>query len=224
MRDCPYCRGTGIQYVESGSSLCYACPDCNGTGSIPTCDRCGNTFIGEYCDNCYTVCDSCRTIKVIDDEMSDTFICYECEERADDARSLLHNLGVSSHTLTDYELADICYEADFEVVQHLKDLRRLGKQAEQGKDITDRYNRNIYELAISDKYNCPRYEVIKCGFCGEVGIDVNYIGTEEDSDGWFENWNAVCVHCGRKSVDMDDPKSAIDIIVNGEKGEVVDVD
>lgn len=225
MRDCHYCRGTGIQYVESGSSLCYSCPDCNGTGLSPTCDRCGNTFIDEYCENCYTVCEACRTIKSIDEEMvQDDTICDSCIEAVAEARKVLHNLNVSSHPITDYELADICYEADFEVVQHLKALHFMGKRPEPGRDVSERYDRNIYEVSISDKYCCPSYATTRCGFCGELGIEVNYISTEEDSDGPFENWNASCIHCGRKSVDMNDPKSAIDIIVNGEKGEVVDVD
>jgi hypothetical protein len=31
---CPHCYGSGKQYVERGSSLCYACPDCGGTGHL----------------------------------------------------------------------------------------------------------------------------------------------------------------------------------------------
>lgn len=218
MSDCPYCRGTGIQYVESGSSLSYTCPDCDGTGVTPTCPRCGNEYDGEYCQNCYTVCDSCRTIKSVDDEMSDCFICYDCVQAAEDARRILTNLGISSHYLSIYDLADISYEAEWEATQYYKQNRP------EDFDRKERIARNIYELAVSDQYRCVPHEAIQCGFCGELGIEVNYLGTEVDSDGRFENWNAECKHCGKKSVDMNDPDSAVDIIVRGDKGEIVDVD
>jgi len=29
---CEWCQGTGYISVERGSSLCYTCPDCGGTG------------------------------------------------------------------------------------------------------------------------------------------------------------------------------------------------
>jgi DnaJ-class molecular chaperone len=31
---CKWCSGRGTISVEPGGSLCYRCPDCNGTGKI----------------------------------------------------------------------------------------------------------------------------------------------------------------------------------------------
>ena len=36
---CKWCCGTGRQYVEVGSSLCYCCTDCDGTGVTPPPDE-----------------------------------------------------------------------------------------------------------------------------------------------------------------------------------------
>ena len=218
MSDCFYCRGTGIQYVEPGSSLSYPCPDCDGTGIVPTCDRCGNEYDGEYCDNCYDVCDSCRTIKSVDYDMYDCFICCDCAQAAENARRILFELGVSSYGLSIYDLADICYAAEWEATQYYNQNRP------KDFDRKERIDRNIYELAVSDQYRCAHHEAMQCGFCGELGVKVNYIGTEEDADGKFESWNATCTHCGKQSVDVDDPGYAVGIIVRGAKGEVVDAD
>lgn len=76
MSECRWCNGTGIQYVESGSSLCYDCPDCNGTGWLAECDICGGEYSGEYCEDCYAVCDNCEEITPID-EMDGDF-CFVC--------------------------------------------------------------------------------------------------------------------------------------------------
>jgi hypothetical protein len=73
------------------------------------------------------------------------------------------------------------------------------------------------------EYECPELSKLVCGFCGHTGISVSFLGCESDSDGEFDNWNAECPCCGKRSVDMDDPNSAVDIITNGEKGEIVDV-
>lgn len=218
MSDCPYCRGTGTQYVESGSSLCYDCPDCGGTGSTPTCDCCGNDYYGEYCEDCYTVCPSCRVIRPWTDIGETSGICADCEWCADDARHILNEHGVSSYNLTAVDLADIVNAASWEVSQYCKNNKPVNFDREA------RLSRNIYDLAVSAQYNCPAHETIKCGFCGELGIRVNYLGTEVDSDGRFENWNAECTHCGKKSVDMNDPDSAVDIIVRGDRGDVVNAD
>jgi hypothetical protein len=156
--------------------------------------------------------------------MYDSVICYSCADAAEDARRILHDTSLSCHLLNIYELADMSFEAKYEVSMHNRERLRSGKAVLTPEEYVNRYCKNIYELAKSDKYNCPVYSTIKCGFCGELGIDVEYLGTERDSDGTFENWRASCPHCGKTSVDMDDPTSAIDIIVHKEQGEIVDVD
>lgn len=70
---CKWCKGYGYLYVEKGSSLSYACPDCNGSGQggndeedeLDTCYKCGvqqgHGTMWEtedpdqklYCDKCY---------------------------------------------------------------------------------------------------------------------------------------------------------------------------
>jgi hypothetical protein len=76
MGECKWCHGTGTEYVEPGSSLCYRCPDCNGTGYIPECDNFGREYVGEYCDHCYTECDECGEVCLIDD--IEKGICEDC--------------------------------------------------------------------------------------------------------------------------------------------------
>lgn len=78
MGTCKWCHGTGRQYVEYGSSLCYPCEDCNGTGHTPECDVCGAEYEGEYCYECYDACENCgeRTLK---EELNNGF-CEECRE------------------------------------------------------------------------------------------------------------------------------------------------
>ena len=62
IQKCPYCRGTGKQYVEHGSSLSYRCPDCHGTGEIQKCGVCGRVIEGDYCDFCFAECSECKDI------------------------------------------------------------------------------------------------------------------------------------------------------------------
>lgn len=59
MGRCKYCGGTGRQYIESGSSMYYACEDCDGTGYMKECDYCGKEYSGEYCEDCYDACIEC---------------------------------------------------------------------------------------------------------------------------------------------------------------------
>ena len=77
MSDCKYCRGTGVLYVERGSSLSYTCPDCNGSGIVADCDICGREYYGEYCENCYCECTECGEIG---ERHGDTDICTDCYE------------------------------------------------------------------------------------------------------------------------------------------------
>ena len=54
---CEWCNGSGRQYVESGSSLCYTCPDCDGTGEEQPeeeeCKICGEwKEVEEDCEWC----------------------------------------------------------------------------------------------------------------------------------------------------------------------------
>lgn len=78
MATCRWCNGTGVQYVERWSSLCYACPDCGGTGHIPECDVCGNEYDGEYCTDCYATCDECGELCRKED-LKDG-LCEDCAE------------------------------------------------------------------------------------------------------------------------------------------------
>ncbi len=52
--ECKYCRGLGRLYVERGSSLCYVCTDCEGSGvqrEEIDCDGCGKTIMdGDECE------------------------------------------------------------------------------------------------------------------------------------------------------------------------------
>jgi hypothetical protein len=223
MSKCRYCNGTGTQYVERGSSLCYDCPDCSGTGIVAICDRCDHEYDGEYCRDCYDVCSHCGVVVPIE-ELAFDGICEDCGIAIEDAIHILHDVSVSTHNISLEDLADICHEASYEVMQHRKDLYNAGIPIDLKVDSQDRYARNVYELAVSEQYNCQHYDTVQCGFCGERGITVDYLGTEKDSDGVFENWRAACKHCNKTSVDMNDPGSAIDIIVRGDEGEVVDAD
>lgn len=81
MSECRWCHGTGVQYLEQGSSLCYACPDCGGTGSTPVCDICGSEYDGEYCTECYAECEECGKVCVIDD-IADG-LCEDCAVEAE---------------------------------------------------------------------------------------------------------------------------------------------
>lgn len=82
MGECKYCKGTGVQYVERGSSLCYQCTDCDGTGFIPECPTCGEEYYSGYCPTCQTLCDQCGEIGDRYSEHSD--ICVSCYEDAID--------------------------------------------------------------------------------------------------------------------------------------------
>lgn len=73
---CQWCKGTGREYVEQGSSLCYACPDCNGSGFIPECDICGEEFEGEFCEDCYMECEECGTVVPISETQNG--LCEDC--------------------------------------------------------------------------------------------------------------------------------------------------
>lgn len=78
MGACKWCCGTGIQYVESGSSLCYACPDCGGSGYLPECDQCGEEYYGEYCEDCYIECEECGEVCLR--YRDDSKLCEDCYE------------------------------------------------------------------------------------------------------------------------------------------------
>jgi hypothetical protein len=73
---CRWCKGTGVQYVERGSSLCYTCPDCGGNGYLPECDICGEEYYGEYCEDCYVMCEECGLLcrRYADDSE----LCEDC--------------------------------------------------------------------------------------------------------------------------------------------------
>ena len=51
------------------------------------------------------------------------------------------------------------------------------------------------ELGVDIILRCPH-----CESSDIVGINV---GTEEDSDGKYDNWRIVCNKCGRETLDMD---------------------
>lgn len=76
MGECRWCNGTGRQYVERGSSLCFSCPDCDGTGSIPECDVCGEEYDGDYCPECYAECEECGEVCQLE-YMTDG-LCEDC--------------------------------------------------------------------------------------------------------------------------------------------------
>lgn len=87
---CRECNGTGRQYVERGSSLCFTCPDCEGEGYLPECDVCGEEYNGEYCENCFAMCAECGEVCRIDD-MTDG-LCEECaavvSEKTENSRNV----------------------------------------------------------------------------------------------------------------------------------------
>lgn len=215
MRDCPYCRGTGTQYVESGSSLSYVCPDCDGTGYIPNCDTCGEPYVGEYCSNCYTECSVCGSVCSKESDDYTYYLCECCEDNEREARKYLHDQGISSHTVSELDLAEICCQAQMEAQNCVKSLDNFTTL-----DYRSRRFQNIKLLCMSEEYNCQPYDVVKCGVCGSYGIRVDQLDTEEDSDGVFENWRATCNSCGSHSCDMDDPQTAITELVRGESADL----
>ena len=75
MGECKWCHGTGTQYVERGSSLCYNCTDCGGSGYLPECDVCGEEYYGEFCEHCYCECISCGCESR---RYEDSDICEDC--------------------------------------------------------------------------------------------------------------------------------------------------
>lgn len=218
MKDCPYCKGTGTQYVESGSSLSYACPDCGGSGSVPECPACGKEYSGDFCEDCYGVCECCEDIARLE-YLDDDNLCEMCSDNANEAIHILAQAGWYTGNLTRAKMADMMRTAYIQ----------LNKWA-ISKPVTDRPSYEEREKFLEDALlsqaptkGCTQLSELTCGFCGQAGISVTFLGCEKDSDGEFENWNAECVHCGKRSVDMDDPNSAIDIITNAERGEIVDV-
>lgn len=72
---CPWCRGSGYELAEQGSSLAYRCPDCNGAGEIQRCGDCGEIIDGDYCKNCYGECECGEIIEKKDLENG---LCPEC--------------------------------------------------------------------------------------------------------------------------------------------------
>jgi RecJ-like exonuclease len=74
---CRYCHGKGFQYVESGSSLSYECPDCGGTGEVEICEVCGHSYPGEYCPECFSECENCGEV-VNNLDLIDG-LCPDCE-------------------------------------------------------------------------------------------------------------------------------------------------
>ena len=78
MVECKWCRGRGYLHYEPGTSLIYSCPDCGGTGYIPQCDICGKEFEGEYCEDCYCVCEECGELRARAGE--DINFCEDCYE------------------------------------------------------------------------------------------------------------------------------------------------
>lgn len=79
MAECRWCNGRGFQYVESGSSLCYTCPDCGGTGEVEICEVCGHSYPGEFCPECFSQCDECGEVCRIDELKSG--LCECCAEK-----------------------------------------------------------------------------------------------------------------------------------------------
>ena len=218
MKDCPYCKGTGTQYVESGSSLSYDCPDCNGSGYVPECPACGREYYGDFCEDCYGVCACCEDIERLE-HLDDDNLCEMCSDNVNEAVYALAMAGWYTGNLTRVQLGDICRSAYAE-------LREWTVSFPKGEypNIDKREQFWVGELiSKAASQGCTKLSKLTCGFCGQSGISVSFLGCEKDSDGEFENWNAECIHCGKRSVDMDDPNSAIDIITNGEKGEIVNV-
>lgn len=70
--ECRWCHGSGTEYVERGSSLSYRCPDCRGTGEVTVCDECGNSFDGEFCEDCFEKCPECGLLYPVGE------VCPDC--------------------------------------------------------------------------------------------------------------------------------------------------
>lgn len=71
---CPYCRGTGREYVHCNS---YRCPDCNGTGKVADLRRC------DHCKDAIAEGDECEIKELKCDLMyagygESAVLCFSC--------------------------------------------------------------------------------------------------------------------------------------------------
>ena len=77
MARCHACGGKGFISVESGSGLCYDCPDCGSTGWLNDCPICGEEYLGDFCQECHAKCKECGdTVNGVD--LIDG-LCPDCE-------------------------------------------------------------------------------------------------------------------------------------------------
>ena len=217
MSECPYCHGRGVEYVEPGlSSLCYDCPDCNGTGYIDECDLCGNTKEDGMCRDCETICDYCGCVRVVETEMATDTICTNCMDDVISARRGLLDRGISTHKITDDQILELSNMAWSEMLEYCKAQRTAGGAEVSGRERLDRYFDSLKLLVQHEPFNCQPLCTIRCGVCHDYGIDVVQLDSEADADGVFENWRAVCKNCGARSLDMDDPEYAIEVLEVGD--------
>ena len=189
MCKCPYCRGKGYEPVESGSSLSAQCPDCGGSGVISECKKCGKTYEGEYCEDCFTVCEGCRKICSIEDDMDSDYptLCDVCAYAVYKIIPQLAGIGLDPTPVSVEYLATIWNWAYDEALKHFKCI---------SPEFDSRVLRSVSEIIRQPPYNCKLLEQLVCPRCGEYGVHV-----EEGEDENELTVYKVCTDCGCLSTD-----------------------